>query len=189
MHTEYEAKFLNVDKDSVRQRLLASGATLVKPDFLQKRHVFQLPAEKHSPHAFARVREESGVVTLTWKKFTGADADHPQEIELIVDDFDNAVEFVKELGCIPKSFQESYRELWRLGEAKITIDTWPFMEPFVEIESTTEEAVKRASIGAGFEWSAALFCSVTKLFKMKYGGHVNIRDMPRLTFDMPNPFV
>ncbi|HEV3245528.1 MAG TPA: hypothetical protein VG102_04185 [Candidatus Paceibacterota bacterium] len=70
METEYEAKFLNCDKNEVRIRLRAAGATLVRPEFPQRRWVFDLPKEKHSKHVFARVRDEGGVITVTWKKFS-----------------------------------------------------------------------------------------------------------------------
>lgn len=188
METEYEAKFLNINKDEVRTRLTARGATLKRPEFPQRRWVFELPKEKRSPHVFARVRDEGGIFTVTWKRFSGEKVDNPEEIELIVDNFDNAVEMLTELGCIPQSFQENRRELWHLGEAKITIDSWPFYEPFVEVEGVSEEIVRSISTTAGFDWNEALFCGVSKLYKMKYGEHVHIREMPRLTFDMPNPF-
>lgn len=189
METEYEAKFLNVDKEEVRGRLRAAGATLERPEFPQRRWVFNLPKEKHSQHVFVRVRDEGGITTLTWKKFSGEKIDNPKEIELIVDNFDKAVEILTELGCTPTSFQENRRELWHLDEAKITIDSWPFFEHFVEIEGTSEDIVHNASVKAGFEWDKALFCGVSKLFQMKYGEHVLIREMPKLMFDMPNPFV
>jgi adenylate cyclase, class 2 len=189
MQTEYEAKFLDVDKDEVRVRLKAAGATLERPEFFQKRWVFDLPTEKHDRHSFARVRDEGGIITLTLKKFSGADIDHPKESELVVDSFDTAVEILTEIGCVPKSYQENRRELWHLDDAKITIDSWPFYEPFVEVEASSEESVRSASEKARFVWDKALFCGVSKLFKMKYGEGYNIREMPQLLFDMPNPFV
>jgi adenylate cyclase class 2 len=189
METEYEAKFLDIDKDEVRGRLTTANATLKRPEFFQKRWVFDLPTEKRSRQNFMRVRDEGGIITMTWKEFAGTEIDNPQEIELIVDSFDNAVEILKQIGCVASSFQESYRELWHLDDAKITIDTWPFYPPFVEIEGTSEEIVRNASTKTGFDYNKALFCGVSKLFKTKYGEHINIRDMPKLTFDMPNPFI
>ena len=43
MNIEYEATFPEVDKDEVRGRLRAAGATLVRPEYLQRRVVFHLP--------------------------------------------------------------------------------------------------------------------------------------------------
>lgn len=44
MDIEYEATFENVDKDEMRTRLEKAGATLCRPEFLQKRVVFNLPS-------------------------------------------------------------------------------------------------------------------------------------------------
>lgn len=85
METEYEAKFLNIDIDEVRARLKAAGAKLERPEFFQRRWVFDLPEPLHSKNTFARVRDEGGVVTVTWKKFAGTDVDHPQEVEITAD--------------------------------------------------------------------------------------------------------
>jgi adenylate cyclase class 2 len=186
METEYEAKFLDIDKDEVRTRLKVAGAILERAEFPQRRWVFDLP--EYNKHNFARVRDEGGIFTMTVKRFTGAEVDHPEETEVVVDSFDNAVDILTVIGCIPRSYQENRRELWVLGDAKITIDSWPFLQPFVEIEGPSEEIVRDASIKTGFDWSKALFCGVSKLYKMKYGGEVNIREMPKLTFDMSNPF-
>ncbi len=40
MQTEYEATFIDVDKDEVREKLKQVGAVLVKPEVLMKRYVF-----------------------------------------------------------------------------------------------------------------------------------------------------
>jgi adenylate cyclase, class 2 len=189
MEIEYEAKFLNVDKDAVRLRLEQAGARLLRAEFAQRRWVFDLPQEKYSKHAFARVRDEGGIITVTWKRFSGEEIDNPEEIEIVADDFDKAVELLTQLGCVPRSFQENRRELWSLDDTKITIDTWPFYEPFVEVEGPSEQPVRTASRRAGFDWSQALFCGVTKLYQMKFGEHVQIREMPLLTFDMADPFI
>ena len=188
METEYEAKFLDVDKTQVRARLKSVGATLERTEFLQRRWVLDLPQDLHSSKVFARVRDEGGIVTLTYKEFSGEEKDNPQEIEVIVNDFEDTVELLTKLGCKKASYQENYRELWHLGEAEITIDSWPFFNPFVEIEGTSEEVVEAASKKAGFDWSAALFCGVSRLYRMRYGENVHIREMPMLTFAMPNPF-
>lgn len=188
METEYEAKFLDVDKDEVRGRLRAVGATLERPEFLQRRWVLDLPGEKNTREAFVRVRDEGGIVTLTWKDYPGGVINHPKEIEVVVDDFEKTVELLTQLGCVARSYQENYRELWHLDDAKVTIDSWPFIEPFVEVEGADESVVEKTSKKANFDWGAAIFSGVNRVYKMKHGDHVMIREMPQLTFDMPNPF-
>lgn len=44
MKIEYEATFINVNKDNIRDRLQKAGASLIKPEFLQRRVVFELPS-------------------------------------------------------------------------------------------------------------------------------------------------
>ncbi len=189
MEIEYEAKFLNIDKDEVRTRLRAAGATLERPEFFQKRWVFDLPGDRHSLHTFMRVRDEGDIVTMTWKHFAGDNIDDQKEIEVIVDDFEKAVEILTQIGCIARSYQENRRELWKLDDVEFMIDTWPYFEPYIEVESTSENAVRDAAQKAGFDWNSALFCGVSKLFQMKYGEHMHMRHVPRIAFDMPNPFV
>lgn len=189
MEIEYEAKFLNVDKDEVRRRLRAAGATLERPEFLQRRWVMDLPADKNTRDAFVRVRDEGGIITMTWKDYPGGIVNHPKEVEVTVSDFDKTVELLTQLGCVARSYQENYRELWHLDDCEVVIDSWPFIESYVEIEGANESMVESASKKAKFDWSTAVFSGVNRVFKMKYGDHVQIREMPKLTFDMPNPFV
>ncbi len=188
METEYEAKFLAVDKDEVRSRLERVGATLVRPEFLQRRWVLDLPGEKNTRDAFVRVRDEGGVMTLTWKDYPGGTINHPKEIEVVVSDFDSTLELLRELGCVARSYQENSRELWHLDGGKITIDSWPFIEPFVEVEGLDESVVEAVSRKAGFAWEMAVFSGVNRVYKLKYGDHIMIREMPTLTFSMENPF-
>ena len=125
---------------------------------------------------------------MTWKMFSGAEVDHAKEIELVVSDFDTAVELLTQLGCVPTSYQENRRESWACDDVKITIDSWPFLKPFVEIEGPSEALIEAFSRTAGFDWSQAQFCSVARLYRQVHGTHVEIRQMPRLTFEMQDPF-
>ena len=56
MDIEFEAKFLNINKDEIREKLKQVGAELVRPEFWQKRINFDLPEE--TPHTWIRVRDE-----------------------------------------------------------------------------------------------------------------------------------
>jgi adenylate cyclase, class 2 len=102
-----------------------------------------------------------------------------------------AKEILTLLGAPKKAYQENRRELWTLGGVEITIDEWPFLEPFVEIEGSSEGIVKQTSEMLGFDYGNALFCSVTTLYSKKYGlpdTTIN-NDIPRIVFDMENPFL
>ncbi len=189
MDIEYEAKFLKIDKEDVRRRLGAAGATLAKAEFLQKRIPFDLPGERKSKDAWLRVRDEDGRVTLSLKIVDGDRIENQREIMLTVDDFDSAVALLDAIGCTRKSYQETKRELWHAGDMEIMIDEWPFLEPFVEVEGPSEIAVRNFSEKLGFHWEDAVFGAVGKLYFMKYGVYPDaVNRITKIVFDMENPF-
>ena len=190
MNIEYEATFLNVNKDKIRKRLKKAGAKLIRPEFLQKRVPFHLPKDKRSKDAWLRVRDEGDKITLSLKVVDGKKIENQKEICLEVNDFNKAVKLLELIGCKKKSYQETKRELWELDNVEITIDEWPFLEPFVEVEGKSEAKVKRVSEKIGFNYDKALFCAIGKLYKMKYGIHPDqINTIKRITFNMKNPFL
>lgn len=192
MHIEYEATFPNIDKDDVRERLKKAGAELVKPEFMQKRVVFNLPSGHEIEGGWLRVRDEDDKITMSLKVVTSGGIDNQKEICLSVDNFENAALFLKSIGCTAKGdgHQESMREIWKLDGVEICIDEWPFLEPFVEVEGESEEKVKKVSEKLGFDYGKALFCAVDTLYSNKYGvttEHVN-KELAVITFDGKNPF-
>ena len=190
MQIEYEATFTNVNKDAVRKKLKTVGAKLIKKEFLQKRIPFHLPKEKRAKNKFVRVRNEGDKITLTYKHFNGKKIENQKEINLRIDNFENAVEILKLIGCEPKQYQETKREIWELKNVEIMIDEWPFLEPLVEIEGKSETEVKKVSKKLGFDYSKALFCSAGELYETKYGFWPDdIKSLKKLVFNMKNPFL
>ncbi len=190
MDIEYEATFTGINPDEFRDVLKSSGAILVKPNFMQKRVVFNLPKGHEIFGGWLRVRDEGDKITMSFKIVDGDKMENQKEICLIVSDFNLAVNFLESIGCERKAYQESMRELWLLDGAEITIDEWPFLEPFVEIEAKTEENVKMVSGLLGFNYDKALFCSVDTLYNKKYGISVDVinNDIDNLSFGSKNPF-
>jgi adenylate cyclase class 2 len=78
-----------------------------------------------------------------------------------------------------------------LDGVEVTIDTWPFLEPFVEVEGSSEAVVQAVAEKLGFEWATAKFCAVDTLYSEKYDistDQIN-NHTPEILFDMANPFV
>ena len=191
MNIEYEATFLNIEKDDIRKRLKMAGAVLVRLEHVQKRKTFQLPKEKRSEGAWLRVRDEGDKITMSLKIIDGEAITDQKEICLEVNDFLSAYELLSMIGCEEKSYQVTKRELWTLDGVEVTIDEWPFLDPFVEVEGNSEASVKNVSEKLGFAYSEALFCAIGTLYQLKYGitlDEINNRT-PLLDFDMKNPFV
>ncbi len=189
-HIEYEATFPNIKKEDIRKRLIENNAIIIHNEQLLKRVAFNLP-EKNAD-AFVRVRDEFGKTTMTYKNISGNGIEGQKEIEISIDNFDNGVLILEYIGCKKKSYQETLRETWQMQSgAMVTIDTWPFLESFIEIEGKDEEVVKNTSSLLGFEWDSAIFDSVTIQYSRKYGiskDRIN-NQTPMIIFDMNNPFL
>ena len=189
MNIEYEATFTNIDKDDIRQKLEDAGAILVKPENLMIRSSFELPSGHEIKGGWLRVRNENDKITMSLKVVDGDKIEDQKEICLKIDSFEEGVNFLESIGCELKAYQESKRELWTLDEVEITIDEWPYLEPYVEVEGKSEEAVKNVSAKLGFDYNTALFCSVDTLYNNKYKIGVDyINNTKRICFNEPNPF-
>lgn len=191
MKIEYEATFPNIDKDAIRHKLEQIGAKLTRPEFLQKRVTFNLPEGHEIAGGWIRVRDEANRITLSLKVVDGTNIENQKEVLLEVNNFEDARTLLATVGCREKAYQENKRELWSLDDVEITIDEWPFLEPFVEVEGKSEEAVKIISEKIGFNYADALFCAVGTLYSKKYNFDEDLinNQTPKIVFDMENPFI
>ena len=191
MKIEYEATFVNIDKNKVRSMLKEAKAKLLKPEFIQKRTVFHFPSGHEVAEGWIRVRDEGDKITMSIKVIDGEKIEDQKEICVKVDNFNEAVLLLTTLGCVQKSYQETKRELWQLDGVEITIDEWPFLEPFVEVEGSSEIEVKAVSEKLGFKWGEAKFCDVSNLYSEKYTVTKDVinNHTPKIVFEMNNPFI
>ncbi len=174
MKTEYEAKFLGVVIDDIRHQLEAAGAVLQKPMRLMQRVTIDTDFMKEKD-AFLRVRNEGDKVTMTYKQFDALSVDGAKEHEVVVSDFDETVAILRAAGLSHGSFQESKRETWTHGDVEIMIDEWPWLQPYIEIESTGEAEVRAFSEQLGLSWDDAVFGDVMTAYRAEYP-HLTERD-------------
>jgi adenylate cyclase class 2 len=190
MEIEYEAVFTNIEPDSFRAVLTSAGAELARAEYMQKRSAFNLPDSVVTHKGWARVRDEGDKITMSVKSIEGEGIESQKESCVTVDSFKQAESLLTQLGCDRKAYQETKRELWMLDGVEVTIDNWPFLEPFVEIEGVSEAVVQSVAEKLGFDWSQAKFCAVDTLYSEKYGistDQIN-NHTPEITFGMENPF-
>ncbi|MFZ5390808.1 MAG: CYTH domain-containing protein, partial [Patescibacteria group bacterium] len=152
---------------------------------------FNLPSGQTKLGAWLRVRDEADKITLSYKQVKNGRIEDQKEICLQISDFDKAVELLTAIGCLKKAYQESKRELWKLFDTEITIDEWPWLEPFVEVEGPTEQAVRKASSALGFDYSQAKFCAIGHLYSLKYSVPEDIinNQISLIVFNGHNPFL
>jgi adenylate cyclase class 2 len=160
---ELEAKFLGVDVADVRVRLLARGFELVAPVHLLRRKIFRFPGSAEAK--WVRVRAEYDRVTIAVKHVESLSIDGVRETELQVSNFDDACDLVAQLGLAEASYQENRRETWALDRIQVTVDHWPGLEPFVEIEADSEAAVRDCAGVLGFDYMTAVFGAVDTVYE------------------------
>lgn len=185
MKNEIEAQFLDINKDDVRLKLREIGAELKKPEVLMRRVVFYT-----GEHSFARVRDEGDRIVMTYKNVKD---DYSilgtKEVNVEVSDYDDAILFLEGCGLKIKARQETKREIWKLGEVEICIDTWPWIPTFIEIEGPTEDSVWQIANKLGFQKEQAKFGSVDTTYQHYYGIETDTVNLhtPEILFNMEPP--
>ena len=140
MKTEYEIRILEIDKDKIIKRLEELGATK-KGEYNQKRYVYDLkPAEENK---WIRLRTDGNSTTLTYKNIESDTIDGTKEVEIEVDSFKEANEFLNKIGFNAKGYQENNRIKYILDGVEIDIDSWPMIPTYLEIEGKSKEPVNK----------------------------------------------
>lgn len=166
MKIEYEAKFLVPDVEVFRAMLKEKGAECVQPERLMRRWI---AGSEYEHGKWLRLRDEGNKVTLTFKDRSVRSVDGTKEVEVTVSNFDDTLKILKLVGIKKKGYQENKRESWQLNGVEVEIDTWPGVEPFVEIEGKTELEVKRTAEALGFDWNNARHDTADELYAEQNG--------------------
>lgn len=182
MKPEIEATFLDINKDEIRAKLTAIGAKLIQKELLMRRTIFDLGGR-----SFARVRDEGNRITMSYKHLDSLSLSGMKEICLEVNKYDDAVELLKACGLQPKAIQESYREEWEIDGVEVTIDTWPWIPTYLEIEGPSEDKVKAIAEKLGLQMENALYGAVDEVYKIYYDvTNEDINFCPEIKFtDVP----
>ncbi len=192
MNTEIEAKFINIDHELIRNKLKDLGGELEQPFRLMRRVVVHTP-EMTEKNAFLRIRDEGYRATVTYKQFESDTVDGAKEYEIEVSNFDEAINIFSASGLVYDTYQESKRENWRLGTVEVMLDEWPWLNPYIEIEGESEEAIKKVAILLELNWSDAIFGGVANVYKIQYPHIGNEEDRiinqewSSIKFDDPRP--
>ena len=138
MPTEFEAKFLNIDVDSIKKKLRENGAKQVHGPLKFYRLIFKRCEEKGDKPGFVRIRNERNKITMTTKIFN--DKKFPEEREITINEsFEKGCEFLRAIGIEEKSYQETMREKWSHPLVhEVTFDIVPGLPIYMEIDCTSE---------------------------------------------------
>ncbi len=174
MGRESEIEILDVDRREVVARLRQLEARREGVHRF-RRMEFLIEGDAHGRHSWARVRTDGKETTITLKETRGrAGFTSMKEYEVRASDFDEAVRIMGRLaGTMPLYF-ENEREAFRLGDAYITIDKWPAIPAFVEIEAPTMARVKAVYKHLGIKGNFVGNESIHRIYE-RYG--LNFREV------------
>jgi adenylate cyclase class 2 len=169
MHTELEAKFLDIDADALRSVLKTHGATLVHSERFMRRKNFDYADKRlEKIGGWVRLRDEGDKVTLAYKQLLDRTLEGTKEISTTVGDFETTTDLLLAIGLVSTSYQETKRERLDFKGVEVTIDTWPWIPTFVELEGPTEKALKETALVLGLEWDKAIHGSVENAYQAYY---------------------
>lgn len=138
MATEYEGKILEIDPSEIEDKILSNGGTKVSKAFM-RRYVYDITPGDQSK--WIRLRDTGREITLTIKEIHHDGIDGTEEIEVTVDSFEEANKMLEELGYQANGYQENHRTSFILNGARLEIDHWPMIPPYLEIEADSQEEV------------------------------------------------
>lgn len=179
MNTEFEAKAVKINKEKIRKELKRLGAELVFKEKMFTRVTYNLPVELEG--GWGRLRTDGKKTTLAIKQVLEKSITGTKEIEIEVDDFEKTRELLRMTGWKVRNYQENLRERWVLDDVEFDIDTWPMIDPYLEIEAEDEETVREWFEKLGLDFNEAYFGSSDIVYKEIYG--IDIIPMPKLVFD------
>jgi adenylate cyclase, class 2 len=169
METEIEAKFPDINSSTLRLKLKKIGAILEHQEVLMKRKTFDYADRRlNKIGGWVRVRDEGNKITLSYKQLDDRSLHGTKEVTVNVDNFDYTCVFLENIGLKAKSYQETKREKWKYNDVEITIDTWPWIPTFVELEGATEKLVKETADKLDLDWSTVMHGSVEPVYQMHY---------------------
>ena len=185
MPTEYEAKFLNIDVDSIKKTLRENGAKQVHGPVKFYRLIFKRCNETgNDKPGFVRIRDEGKKITMTTKIFN--DKKFPEEREITINEsFEKGCEFLRAIGIEEKSYQETIREKWSHDLVhEITFDIVPGLPIYMEIDCTSEANLNKLVALLDLDKSNMKYGSFDKTYTEYYDipSDTIIHKTPSLTF-------
>ena len=184
MSTEYEAKFLNIDVDSIKKKLKENVAKQVHGPVKFYRLIFKRCEERGDKPGFVRIRNERNKITMTTKIFN--DKKFPEEREITINEsFEKGCEFLRAIGIEENSYQETMREKWSHDLVhEITFDIVPGLPIYMEIDCTSEANLNKLVSLLELDKTHMKYGSFDKTYTEYYGIPSDniIHKTPSLTF-------
>ena len=87
---------------------------------------------------------------------------------------------LEKIGISPRGYQENLRSEFVMDGATLSIDTWPKLQPFLEIEAATEEEIVVVAQKLGFDKGEISYKNVDTMYLDR---SIVLREVPSLVFE------
>lgn len=166
MPMEHEAKFILIDSQEIRSRIVALNGHSdgrffetnvcyedAKDSLAQKKSILRLRQDRKAwlTHKSPPTEANREVKTMN-------------EIEVSVSDFESMNQILTAIGFHQAQVYEKWRETFILDDAQFCLDTMPFGD-FLEIESTPER-VKSLAATLGLPWEKRVLDNYLTIFAL-----------------------
>jgi adenylate cyclase, class 2 len=152
---EIELKFLNVNVEEIKDKLIKLGAEL---KFGAHTESFPFWADGfHSSNSnmkFLRIRKINDDVKITFKApAKDSIMTNREEIEISVDNYEQAIKLVENLGFEKGKVFRKHREHYELGNIHFELDTLENIPTYLEVETHNEEDMRNICSKLGLNMS------------------------------------
>lgn len=172
---------MEVDKNALIRRLADLGARDGGERMLDETIFYDKDLRWREAYKLIRLRSIGSVTTLTYKENLSQGINGAKEIEFEVSDLRKAAALLEELGFIGYRHQQKKRHTFKLRNVVVDIDTWPSIPAYVELEGSSEGALKAVAKKLGFDWSSAVFDDARHIIENRYG--IPVSTLKWFTFD------
>lgn len=173
---EYEGRILDIDVGAI-QKSLKKLSSHPPQKFNFRRYIFDIhPATRGK---WIRLRTDGKKATLTLKSINSQEIDGTEEWEVDVSDFDTTYTVLARSGLNCRSYQQNNRISYALDEGEVSIDFWPQIPPYIEIESTSTDNVEKIAKKLGFGKNQITGMNTEKIYEA-YG--IDISEIKELSF-------
>ena len=153
MNNEIEVRILNINKEDLISKLEKNNAEFMG-DWNQIRYVYDFnPVD---PHRWIRLRTNGIIGTLTIKEVQDKTEYGTKELEIEVSSIETTHQILEKLGYKRRSVQENKRIRYILNDVEIDIDTWPYLNTYVEFESESLDKIKKVISLLEFDYKDAV---------------------------------
>ena len=103
-----------------------------------------------------------------------------EALEVKVDDFDVTNEILNQLGFIAHNYQENYRKVFILDNTEISIDSWPLIPVYAEVEGKSDRDVINTLNKLGYSLNDVTALDIEFIYEKIYG--IDMKRIKKLKF-------